>query len=222
MPRSAVGFVLLSALLLASFRPAAAQQKARTMTSQAAAACQAELDQLKVEVDRLKTENADLQKKLNELLMQQLDAARQQKGKATEAEDAALAAVRAVSSVVDAASFQDFKKYLLDAKVKVESLPAGPNREALAELVLGFRTIEALWTRKMKSDREDMYRDFVFPSDIESIRKLFPDVEKDVPSSPTRMMMKSRGDRYFKMEDMLGYTVSTMKKRIDSFALSGR
>jgi hypothetical protein len=192
---------VLAVLSLSSFALKAADQKVKPSA----------LADCKAEVERLKTENADLQKKLNEVLTKQLEAMKEAAKKPTEAEANALAALRALASVVDTAGYADFKKYLLDAKVKAESLPPGPAKDSLIEVLGLFLDIGSAWQHKL-----GQYGSVMSGRDVDSYGTNFPDLKKNV------QLQGSSAGSYYRSDDVLVYMTIEAKRKVDAFSLPGR
>jgi hypothetical protein len=196
---------VVAVLSLSSFALKAADQKLKPSA----------LTGCKAEVDRLKAENADLQKKLNELLMKQLEAMK----KPTEAEADALAAVRALASVVDTAGYGDFKKYLLDAKVKIEALPPGSAKTLMATFLDAFLDIGTIWGEKITTSHILMYE-----RELASYEENYPNIRKEVELRQPAVGARRIGlsEPFYGLDDILSYMVRNAKGRAESFSLQPR
>jgi hypothetical protein len=200
-----VTWPVLAVFSLMTFTLTAADQKAKPSA----------LSDCKAEVDRLKAENADLQKKLNDFLAQQLEALK----KPSEAESAALAALRALGSVVDTASYPDFKKYLLDAKVKIEGLPPSPAKTSMIALLGAFLDIGTIWGTKITASHILLYEREIAPYE-ENYPNIRKEVELRQPSAGARRI--GRSEPFYDLDDFLVYMARNVKPRAEAFSLPPR
>jgi hypothetical protein len=149
---------LLLAIIVAA--PAFAQQKPSAL-----AQCRADLVQTRADNDALRADLARLRKELDDLRKtasaKTTTPAEAPTAKATETADApvrdAMAALRAVESVILTGTYVDFKKVFLDAKVKVDALPAGEKTERLHEVLDVYADAESVWSSYM-ANRQILYR----------------------------------------------------------------
>lgn len=107
------------------------------------AQCRADNDALRADLARLRQEIDDLRKAAD------AKAAEIAAAKAAVTADApfrdALAALRAVDSVILTGSYLDFKKYFLEAKVKVDSLPSSARASKLHGVIDLYADAESVW-----------------------------------------------------------------------------
>lgn len=184
-------FCALSAPLLAQTPPAKSPSK--TLTD-----CRAE-------VERLKTENYELQKKVNDLLSQQLDQAKKTTGKEAEA----LQALQALDSVSDSANFSEYQRYYLDAKVKVDSLTDGPTKVQLKSAADAYGDVLELWRGKI--GRHLAY----YGSDLAAWEAKYPGMTQSLPSQyhpPIKGVMPA--STTYDVSDLMGYIEKIAKARL--------
>ena len=173
------------------------------------------LTECQQEVERLKSENFDLQKKLNEILIRQLEAMK----KPSEAESNALASVKALGSVVDSSSHGDFSKYLLDAKVKVESLSPGPRKEEMNKVLLAFIDIDSAW--RLKNSRIGLFSSKQVEAYSRNFLNICTNLEKNPASFQRRTPPEYAGYSTFYYPDaVLSYMAHQAKEMAVQLTIS--
>ena len=180
----------VSCTLVLSAKVASGQQKQPSALSQ----CRADNEALRGDLARLRQEIDDLRRTTTQ--------------RAEEAGDApyreALAALHAVESVVTTGSYLDFKKYFLEAKVKVDALPPTDRSFYLREALDAYADAEFAWNSYVTN------RQLLLERNISNLFFKYPDLHR----SARVLVAGGGGWTSYYLDSVVGFFAALGKDRL--------